>query len=119
MALIDTTQIALSRAITGATVRQSTLATNLANANTPGYLPQDVDFHSTLRSAMNTGTERALESTEFLPTSRGSGPLRADGNGVDPDAEAAKLAQAGLELNALTRIAGARIDILRSAMGVR
>jgi len=119
MSLIDTTQIALERAISGATVRQATLATNLANANTPGYIAQDVDFHTTLRSAMRNGTESAIENAQFLPSSRGSGPIRADGNGVDPDAEAAKLSQAGLELNALTRVAGARIDILRSAMGVR
>jgi len=119
MSLIDTTQLALERAITGATMRQSTLASNLANANTPGYLPKDVDFQSSLRSAMRSGDERAIEGAQFLPSSRPSGPVRADGNGVDPDAEAAKLSEAGLELNALARAAGARIDILRSAMGVR
>ena len=36
MELFDTTQLGLERAIAGAAQRQSLLASNLANANTPG-----------------------------------------------------------------------------------
>ena len=117
MPLYDTTQIALERAISGATMRQSVLASNLANANTPGYIPRDVDFHGALRSALASG--RPPESVKMMPTARATGATRADGNGIDPDAEAAKLSETGLELGALARVAGARIDILRIAIGSR
>jgi len=44
--LFDTTQAALEATIAGASQRQQALASNLANANTPGYQRVDVDFHS-------------------------------------------------------------------------
>ncbi len=118
MPLFDITQVALERAISGATMRQTVLASNMANANTPGYLPQDVDFHGALRSALKSGPG-GLDSVKMLPQPRGTGATRADGNGVDPDAEAAKISETGLELSALARVAGARIDILKSAIGTR
>jgi flagellar basal-body rod protein FlgB len=117
MPLFDITQVSLERAISGATMRQTVLASNMANANTPGYLPQDVDFHGALRSALKSGQD--MDSVKMLPQPRGTGATRADGNGVDPDAEAAKISETGLELSALARVAGARIDILKSAIGTR
>ena len=116
MSLFDTTQIALERAMSGATLRHSVLAANLANANTPGYLANDVDFHAALRSALQDGRP-AVETAEIAAAPTGGGVLRADGNGVDVDAESAKLAQNGLELSALSQVAGARLNILRAAMG--
>ena len=50
--LFDTTQLALERTIQGAALRQTALAGNLANANTPGYQRVDVDFHSALGRAL-------------------------------------------------------------------
>jgi flagellar basal body rod protein FlgB len=44
--------------------------------------------------------------------------VRADGNSVDVDAENSALSQNALEYDALARVAGARVDILKSAMGV-
>lgn len=118
MTLFDTTQIALERAMSGATMRHSVLAANLANANTPGYRPMDVDFHSALQDALRFGS-RAIESVEIGPAPSGDASLRADGNGVDVDVTSAKLAQNGLELSAVTQVASARMDILRYALGTR
>lgn len=118
MTLFDTTQTALERAMSGATLRHATLAANLANANTPGYRPSDVDFHSALRSAMTGGPE-AVAAVDISPVRSTGGALRADGNGVDVDVESAKLAENGLELSALAQVAAARLDILRSAIGTR
>ena len=118
MNLFDVTQIGLHRAISGAGLRQATLSENIANANTPLYGRQDVDFHSALRTAMETGTPAEVEKVAFKPEQDRQTVLRADGNGVDVDVESANLARNGLEYQSLVTVARARDDILRSAMGV-
>jgi flagellar basal-body rod protein FlgB len=119
MELFDTTQLGLERAISGAAQRQTALAANLANANTPGYKPKDVDFHSALRSAFAAGAgPREMAATPFAETSQTS-VMRPDGSGVDVDVESAQLAQNGLEYQTLVQVARGRIDILESAIGTR
>jgi flagellar basal-body rod protein FlgB len=114
--LFDTTQLALERAIQGAAVRQTALADNIANANTPGYRRKDVDFQSALRGAM-AGGKSALESLTFTPQPDMASQVRADGSSVDIDQEASYLAQTGLEYEGLVQVARGRIDILESAIG--
>ena len=98
-------------------MRQSVLSSNMANANTPGYVRRDVDFSSSLRDAMDDG--RDVSSIEFSSEVDESAVLRSDGNGVDIDVEAAALAQNELHYEALVSVSSARTDILRYAMGVR
>jgi len=114
--LFDTTQLALERAIQGAATRQTALANNIANANTPGYRRRDVDFHSALRGAMRDG-KQGLSSLTFSPQAEVGGQVRADGNSVDIDTEASYLAQAGLEYQALIQVARGRIDVIEAAIG--
>ena len=116
MELFDTTQIGLERALAGAAMRHRALSQNIANANTPGYLRKDVDFHSALRAAMaNPGAD--LESVGFSAEIDGGSVMRADGGGVDIDRESAALAENGLEYQSLVTVAKARVDILKLAMG--
>ena len=119
--LFDTTQLALERAIGGAAQRQSALAANLANANTPGYQRVDVDFHSALQGALATsGDQRAaIEQTAFATQRDATAVTRADGNSVDAEAESAKMAANALEQQAAVTVAATRIQILRTAMGVQ
>ena len=116
MELFDTTQLGLERAITGAEMRQSVLAANVANANTPGYKPKDVDFHSALKAAFAGGSD-----PEHAPITEteSSTQMRADGSGIDIDVESSKLAANGLEYQALVQAAKGRIQIIESAMGNR
>jgi flagellar basal-body rod protein FlgB len=117
--LYDTTQIALERTIQGASMRNEALAANLANANTPGYRRVDVDFHGALAKAMGTDEPAAaMRTVGFAAEMDGTGATRADGSTVDVDAESAKLAANGLDHQTAVQIAGARLQILRSAMGV-
>jgi flagellar basal-body rod protein FlgB len=116
MTLFDTTQIALERAVSGSSMRHSVLAGNIANANTPGYLRRDVDFHSTLRQALaDDGAD--LRSVQFSAQTDGSAVMQADGNGVDIDVESANLAKNGLEYQSLVTVARGRIDVLLAAIG--
>jgi flagellar basal-body rod protein FlgB len=117
MDLFDTTQLGLERAIAGAAQRQSVLAANLANANTPGYKPRDVDFHSALARAFASGRE-AVQRAGFAERTDTS-TMRADGSGIDVDVESAKLARNGLEYQALVQVARGRVDIIEAALGTR
>lgn len=117
MGILDSTQLLLDRAISGATLRNSVLANNVANVDTPGFQPSEVDFHDALKGAI-AGGPGAIEAVQFKPETGGPVALRADGNGVDAEAESAKLAENGLELSALVQVAGARVQIMKTAMGV-
>lgn len=117
MSVLDPTQTALMRAISGATLRNSVLANNLANADTPGFQPSDVNFHAALSDALAAGPE-AVDNISFAPEQLNTGAVRADGNGVDSDTEAAKLAENGLEIEALEQVASSRLQIMRTAMGM-
>jgi len=117
MPLFDTSHIALERALSGASLRQQALAENLANANTPGYRRQDVDFHGALQQAMGGGTS-AIEHVGFsAQVDSSAGVQRADGGTVDADREAALMAQNSLESDALSAVAKGRSAILRAAIG--
>lgn len=117
MNLFDTTQLGLEKAIAGAGMRQSALAANIANANTPNYQRQDVDFHGALRAALDTGRD-AVRAVGFAAATDPAAAMRVDGNGVDIDAESATLASNGLEYEALTTVARGRNDVLRAALGI-
>ena len=118
MDIFDTTQVALHRALAGTSLRQATIAGNLANANTPGYQRQDVDFHSALQSAISGGTEAVSRVTARAHTDP-TAPLRFDGSSVDVDKEQAAMAENGLEAEALIAVSKARVEILKTAMGTR
>jgi flagellar basal-body rod protein FlgB len=108
--------MALEAGMRGSWLRQTLLTNNVANAETPGYQREDVDFQGTLRNAM-AGGESTLEQVQFQPEVQ-PGAAGPDGNGVNVDQESAQLAENGLEYEAMTQVLGARDSILRSAMGV-
>ena len=99
----------------GSMLRQTLLTNNVANANTPGYQREDVNFQSTLAGAMASG--QSPEAGVFTPQVQ-SGTVSADGNGVDGEQDSANLAHNGLLYESLTAIAAQREQILKTAMGV-
>jgi flagellar basal-body rod protein FlgB len=114
MALVDSTQQLLEAAMRGSWQRETALTNNVANADTPGYKPQEVDFESALQGAMSGGEEPEEVQFQTVTLPDEAGP---NGTGVSIDQESAKLAENGLDYQALTEVAGARDSILRSAMG--
>lgn len=111
------TQQALGAALRGAQARHQALAANIANAGTPGYVRQDVDFHSALEAALGAG--RKPSESVFTPTrDAAAGTVRADGSTVDIDAESAMLAANGLEYQALVAVKEARGAAVKAALGV-
>lgn len=116
MDIFDTTQLALTAGMHGASLRQQALSDNLANVDTPGYVRKDVDFQDALRSALQSGADP--ESVSFSIQPDASAPVRADGNSVDIDQESSDLAENTLTYESLAQVASSRIQILQSAMGV-
>lgn len=120
MALFDVTQIALERAIAGASARQGALASNIANANTPGYVRSDVDFHSALaRELSSDDAARGVDSLAFAPQKDRRGAARADGNNVDVDSEMSAMAQNSLEYGTLVSLARVRMQMIQNVLGTR
>jgi len=125
----------------GAWLRQTLLTNNIANADTPGYQREDVNFEATLRGALasasgagsptgaggevggETGSgetasgNESLAQLQFQPEVQ-PGAVGPEGNGVSIDQESAQVAENGLDYQAMTQVLGARDTILRSAMGV-
>jgi flagellar basal-body rod protein FlgB len=116
MELFDTTQIGLERALTGASLRQEAIASNIANVNTPGYRREDVDFQSALRNAW--GRPDAVARVSPAVGADPSAVVRQDGSSVDIDVEAAAQAKNGLQYEAIAQVMKARTAILRAAIGI-
>jgi flagellar basal-body rod protein FlgB len=93
--------------------RQTLVATNLANVDTPGYHTRDVDFRGELQRAMNGETEEGA-SPFVLPV---KGLLaRPDGNNVSVDRESMLLAEVQLQFKAATAILRSSFAELHSAI---
>lgn len=114
MALVDSTQQLLEAAMRGSWQRETALTNNIANADTPGYQPQEVNFESQLQGAMNGGEEPSETQFQTVTRPQEAGP---NGTGVSIDQESAKLAENGLDYQALTQVMGVRNSILHSAIG--
>ncbi|HEY2718812.1 MAG TPA: flagellar basal body protein [Solirubrobacteraceae bacterium] len=115
MSLADTTQLALETAMRGAWMRQSLISNNIANANTPGYERETLNFQGALRSALAGGSSPSEVGLQPEAQPGSAGP---EGNGVNIDQEAALASENGLEYEAIVQAMGARNQILRSAMGL-
>ncbi len=114
MALVDPTQQLLEAAMRGAWQRETALTNNIANADTPGYQRQEVDFEQALQSAMNSGEPVSQLQFQTVVEPTEPGP---NGSSVSVDEEAAKLSENGLDYQALTQVMAARNGIVSAAIG--
>lgn len=98
MSLIDTSSMMfLERYLDLAAFRQTLVATNLANIDTPGYRTRDVAFQSELAWASLDGFKSPLKP--FVRPVYGLNE-RPDGNNVSLDREGLLLAQTQLQFKA-------------------
>ena len=87
--------------------RQKLVASNIANADTPGYTSQDIDFEFEFQNAMK------------LPPSavQVSGlPVRNDGNNVNLDRESRLLAENAMRFQVASSLMRSEIRIVKSAI---
>lgn len=117
MGLFDLTDLVVQRGLQGASLRQQVLSNNLANANTAGFKRSDVDFQSSLASAIGSGNaEQAVGGLTFQPQTDTTTTMTADGNNVDTDTEMADLTQNAVEYETLAAIEQQRFSTLKEAM---
>ena len=122
-------------ALDGLALRQSTIASNIANVDTPGYRRRAVTFEDALRRT--AGLAAAAESRELRTTdprhfaianpgtsgiaggaheSREVVSSRNDANTVSVDEEMALLAETQIRYQALTQTLGRRLSTLRTVI---
>ena len=87
--------------------RQKLVASNVANADTPGYRTQDFDFQSELLNATG-GSPHTTEVTNL--------PVKNDGNNVSLDREARLLAENALRFQVASQLMKLQITAVRSAI---
>ena len=106
--------------------RHNLLSSNLANSDTPGYTPVDIDFNKELESALNGGSKISTTNSKHIPVSstQVQGHIFADPqvsasgdmNTVDLDREMAKLSVNTLLYNANIKAVTKKMAILKYAI---
>ena len=101
----------LDKAADAAWLRNEVISNNIANADTPGYKRQDVDFESQLRKALGKADAKnmdekvsSLRRRELEPTTHSDFSeydYRLDENNVDIQVENVNLAKNQLKYNGL------------------
>lgn len=141
----DPVQRTLRAALDGLAMRQTLIASNLANIDTPGYQPKSVDFETTLRAsleeaatgagsaaprrsplgpsaafALRTTDRRHLSLSDAgaarLSVAEFAGSIRNDGNAVDLESEMTALAESQIRFGAVSRLETGRLGMLRDAI---
>jgi len=138
MKLFDGTLDTLSKALDVRLQRHGVLAGNVANANTPGFAPREVDFAAAMAAApggqaagglaqasapahegfLSTGAPAAPPPIGALPAAllTNSSTVTAnglDGNKVDVDRTMVEIATNALQYAAASRAAGKKLGMLR------
>ncbi len=90
-------------------VRQKLVASNIANADTPGYHTQDIDFQSEYLTVMG-GTPEVREVSGL--------PVKNDGNNVSLDRESRLLAENDLRFQVASSLLRTEIRQVQSAIDV-
>ena len=115
-------------ALTLRSKRSELLAANLANADTPNYKAQDIDFQSLLSECQNPRDAAALETTRSNhiggdnalanPSPMYRTPMQpaVDGNTVDTEVEKAAFMENSLQYQATLRFIDGSIKTLRTAI---
>lgn len=99
--------------------RQTVIAGNMANVDTPGYRTQDVNFEKEMKRAMMSSSDpnTADTSTVSNQTHAVSGLLeRPDGNNVDIDRESLLLSETQLQYQLGTQLLKQRFHQLLTAI---
>lgn len=107
--------------------RSQVLASNLANADTPGYQARDIDFRKALSAAGGDGAQLAMTADapgQIDPAAQASTKLEwrnptqpsMDGNTVDEQVEQANFASNAVHYQASLAFITAQIRMLRTAI---
>jgi flagellar basal-body rod protein FlgB len=88
--------------------REKLVASNIANADTPGYKTKDIDFQSELANQIGNLDPNVVEVSGLK--------AKNDGNNVDMDREARLLAENALRFAVATNLARTELQAVKTAI---
>ena len=106
IAMLDHVAGQLERYMDLLSVRQKLVASNIANADTPGYRTQDIDFQSEFQNAI--GSPQIIQV--------GGLQVKNDGNDVSLDREARLLSENALRFQMASQLMKSQIHAVQSAI---
>ncbi|HWQ54067.1 MAG TPA: flagellar basal body protein [Bryobacteraceae bacterium] len=101
--------LSLERYMNLLAARQQLVASNIANADTPGYKTRDLDFQSEFRNALEAGGTPTIREVDSLP-------VKNDGNNVSIDREARLLAENALRFNVASNLLRGELRMVKMAI---
>jgi flagellar basal-body rod protein FlgB len=108
LAMVDSLTNNLERYMDLVSMRQKLVASNIANADTPGYKTQDINFQASFQSVMDGGQPQQTE-VRGLTT-------KNDGNNVDLDREARLLSENTLRFSIATNLMKGEFSQIKEAI---
>lgn len=128
--LIDTNAFdyinVLDKAADASWLRNDAISNNIANADTPGYKRQDVNFETQLAKALRHSRYTSMDAKVANVKMNRLNPItytdyagysyRIDGNNVDPDTEGVYLAKNQVVYQGLTQSINQEFTNLQSVM---
>jgi flagellar basal-body rod protein FlgB len=100
------------------TVRQKTIANNVANLQTPGYRRLDVKFKDVLAQALESGDQNfdEIQPEVFQPNET---PVKSNGNDVNLEMEVGQMVDNSLRHRTLIRLLNKKYQQIDLAMDVK
>lgn len=132
MKIDDPTIQALSASLKFRQLRQELIASNIANAETPGYKAKKIDFEEALARALDVDDQlkmKTVDSKHFNVGGGGfnnlepdiyedsNGIVSPDGNNVDRDQEMADMAENKIMYDASIQLLNKKLGLLKYAIG--
>ncbi len=106
--MIDGVTNQLERYLDLLSARQKLVASNIANADTPGYTTKDIDFQFEFMSLAEGGSPNVIDAPGLA--------VKNDGNNVNMDREARLLAENALRFNLASGLMKSQLKLVNSAI---
>lgn len=132
MKIDDKTMQALTASLKFRQLRLELQASNIANAETPGYKAKKLDFEDALARALDVDGQLAMKSSDSQHFNVGGGGFNnlqpeiyedsngivsPDGNNVDRDQEMAEMAENKHMYDATVQLINKKLGLLKYAVG--
>ncbi len=111
--VFDRTFDALAKSLDLRTQNQVVISSNIANADTPGYQAQTLDFEGALHKAI---ANNDIDRVRGELNNESDNAVREDGNTVDRDAEMVKLSQNQLLFTAAADLVKKKLGLIKYAI---
>jgi flagellar basal-body rod protein FlgB len=132
MKISDPTIQALQASLKFRQLRQELIASNIANAETPGYKAKKIDFEEALARALDVDDQLKMNTTDSKHFNVGGGGFNnlepeiyedsngivsPDGNNVDRDQEMAEMAENKIMYDASVQLLNKKLGLMKYAVG--